>query len=58
MGLAAIYALIVEVALIDDAMGVIAILPDGGLQVVADGEGEATFDELNAAFDGLVRGRC
>jgi hypothetical protein len=50
--------LVLVVSCVGDAMGVIAALPDLAFDLVADGEGEATFNELDAAFDGLVRGGC
>jgi len=41
---------------IDDAVGVVPVLPDFAGVVFADGEGEAAFEELNAALDGVVGG--
>mgnify|MGYP001599632765 CR=1 FL=1 len=53
---------VLELALVvidvGDAMGMIAVLPDFALKVFADGVGEAPFDELDAAFDGLVGSGC
>ena len=50
--------LIVVVASICDAMRVIAVLPNFSGEVVAHGEGEASFYQLNAAFDGVIVGGC
>jgi len=37
-----------------DVMGVIAVLPDFARGLLACGEGETTFDERDAALDGVV----
>jgi hypothetical protein len=50
--------LVLVVSCVGDAMGVIAALPYLAFDLVADGEGEAAFDELDGAFDSLVRGGC
>ena len=47
--------LVAEVVLIDNAMGVVALLPYLAGEILADGEGETAFDQLGAAFDGDVR---
>ena len=44
-----------EVEFVRDSVSVIAVLPDFSGLVFAGGEGEAAFDELHAAFDGVVR---
>ena len=50
--------LIVEIARVGDAVGVVARLPDFASELFSCGEGEAAFDELRAALDGVVgRGR-
>jgi hypothetical protein len=49
--------LVAEVFLIDNAVCVVAILPNLTWEFFADGEGESALDELGAAFDGHVRGR-
>jgi hypothetical protein len=36
----------------------VSILPEVALEVVADGEGKAAFDELDATLDGLTRRGC
>ena len=46
--------LALEVLCVADAVFVVAVLPDFARVDFADGEGEATFDELGAAFDGFV----
>ena len=48
--------LIVVVACVCDAVGVVAVLPDFSREVFANGEGEASLDELDAAFDGVILG--
>lgn len=40
---------------VDDAMRVVALLPDFAGGSFAYGEGESAFEELSAAFDGQVR---
>jgi len=49
--------LIVVVAGIGDAMRMVAVLPDLSCEVVANGEGEASLYQLDAALDGVVLGR-
>ena len=48
--------LIVVVACVCDAVGVVAVLPDFSREVFANGEGEASLDQLDAAFDGVIMG--
>jgi hypothetical protein len=50
--------LILIVACISEAMGMVSVLPEVALEVVADGEGKAAFDELDATLDSLIRGGC
>ena len=50
--------LIVVVACVCDAVGVVAVLPDFSREVFANGEGEASLDQLNAALDGVIVGWC
>jgi hypothetical protein len=45
--------LILEVFEIANAVFVESFLPDCALELVADCEGEASFDELRGAFDGF-----
>jgi hypothetical protein len=47
--------LVVVVARVCDAMCVVAVLPDFSREVFANGEGEASLDQLDAAFDGVIR---
>jgi hypothetical protein len=49
--------LVLEIFVVHDAVGVVAVLPDCAGGVVAYGEREAALDELCAAFDGDVRRR-
>jgi hypothetical protein len=46
------------VACVSEAMCMISVLPDVALEVVADGEGKAALDKLDATLDGLIRGGC
>jgi hypothetical protein len=48
--------LIVVVVRVCDAVGVVAVLPDFSREVFANGEGEASLDQLDAAFDGVIMG--
>jgi len=48
--------LIVVVARIGDAVGVVAVLPNLSGMVIANGEGKASLDQLDAAFDGVIVG--
>lgn len=48
--------LVVVVASICDAMLVVAALPDLSGEVLANCEGEASLDQLDAAFDGVIVG--
>jgi len=50
--------LIVVVSCVCDAVGVVAVLPDFSREVFANGEGEASLDQLNAALDGVIVGWC
>jgi hypothetical protein len=43
-----------EVVSVCNAMGVVAVLPDFSGLVFARSEGESAFDELGAAFDGVI----
>jgi hypothetical protein len=47
-----------EVVSVCNAMGVVAVLPDFSGLVFARSEGESAFDELGAAFDGVVLRGC
>jgi hypothetical protein len=47
--------LILIVACVREAVRMVSILPEVALEVVADGEGKAAFDELDATLDGLIR---
>ena len=48
--------LVVVVVRVCDAVGVVAVLPDFSREVFANGEGEAAFYQLDAAFDGVIVG--
>jgi hypothetical protein len=48
--------LIVVIVRICDAMCVIAVLPNLSGEVIANGEGEASLDQLDAALDGVILG--
>jgi hypothetical protein len=50
--------LILIVDCVGEAVRMISVLPEVALEVVADGEGKAAFDELDATLDGLIRGGC
>src|SRR5258707_14117169 len=49
--------LIVVVVRVCDAMRVAAFLPNLSGEVIANGEGKASLDQLNAALDGMIVGR-
>lgn len=40
---------------VGDAVGVIAVLPDGARPIFPDGEGKATFDKADGLFAGEIR---
>jgi hypothetical protein len=48
--------LIVVVASICDSMRVVAVLPNLSGEVVANGEGKASLDQLDATLDGVIVG--
>jgi hypothetical protein len=50
--------LILIVACVRKAVRMVSVLPEVALEVVADGEGKAALDELDATLDGLIRGGC
>src|SRR5258705_100067 len=50
--------LILIVACVSEAVRMVSVLPEVALEVVADGEGKAALDELDATLDGLIRGGC
>jgi hypothetical protein len=50
--------LILIVACVSEAVRMVSVLPRVALEVVADGEGKAALDELDATLDGLIRGGC
>src|SRR5258708_9210231 len=50
--------LILIVACVRKAVPMVSVLPEVALEVVADGEGKAALDELDATLDGLIRGGC
>jgi hypothetical protein len=50
--------LILVVSCVGDAVCVVSILPDFAAKLIAHGERETALDELNAAFDSLVRSGC
>jgi hypothetical protein len=47
--------LVVQIVLVGDAMGVVAVLPDLAGGVLSYRKREAALDELCAAFDGVIR---
>ncbi len=50
--------LILIVGCVREAVRMVSVLPEVALEVVADGEGKAAFDELHATLDGLIREGC
>ena len=50
--------LILIVACVNEAVRMVSVWPEVALEVVADGEGKAALDELDATLDGLIRGGC
>ena len=46
------------VSCVGDAVCVVSIQPDFAVELIAHGEREPALDELDAAFDGLVRSGC
>jgi hypothetical protein len=45
--------LVVIVCLVDDAVRVVAVLPDGAGILFSNGKGKAAFDELGGLLNGL-----